>query len=53
MGKKFLGQAECVASNHVLALQKPAAKPTTDRIEGVAGTILLRLHQQYRLISIG
>jgi hypothetical protein len=41
MGKKFLGQAECVVSNHVLGLQEPAAKPTTDRMEGVAGSILL------------
>ena len=52
VGKKFLRQAECVASDHVLRLQEPAAKPTTDRMEGVAGSILLRLRQKYRLISI-
>jgi hypothetical protein len=25
VGKKFLGQAECIASDHVLGLQEPAA----------------------------
>src|SRR2546429_8369256 len=30
VGEKFLGQAECVASNQVLGLQEPAAQPTTD-----------------------
>jgi hypothetical protein len=30
VGKKFLGQAENVASDHVLGLQQPAAKATTD-----------------------
>jgi len=48
----FLGQVESVASDHVLRLQEPSTKPTTDRMEGVAGSILLRLRQKYRLISI-
>ena len=30
VGKKFLGQAERVASDHVLGLQEPAAKATAD-----------------------
>jgi hypothetical protein len=30
VGKEFLGQAERVPSDHVLGLQEPAAKATTD-----------------------
>jgi hypothetical protein len=52
VGKKFLGQAETVTSDHVLGLQEPAAKPTANGMESMAGRILLRLHHKYRLISI-
>jgi hypothetical protein len=36
----------------ILRLQKPAAKPTSYRMERVAGSILPRLHQEYRLIAV-
>ena len=45
VGKKLLGQAKRVASDHVLGLQEPTAQPTADLMEGVAGSILLRLQQ--------
>jgi len=49
--EKLLGQGEGGASDHILRLQKPAAKPTTNR-KRMAGCILPRLHQECRLIAV-
>jgi hypothetical protein len=39
VGEKFLGEAERVPSDHILGLQEPAAKPTTNRVERITGRV--------------